>query len=109
MCGRGLDDRGSHHRLAVHTHGLEFGFAQGSWQVIPCQLFFNGIGLGLGHAAPVVDRACGARWYTGHAQIALFSIDHVIARIVRDGANGARGLAGVATNADLGINQVLLN
>jgi len=54
-------------------------------------------------------RACGARWHTGHAQIAFVSIDHIIARIVRDGTDGAGGLAGVATDADLWVNQVLLN
>jgi hypothetical protein len=72
-------------------------------------LLFCGIGLDLGHAAPVVNGACGARWNTGHAQIAFVGINHVIARIMRDGAYGASGLAGVATDADLGINQVLLN
>ena len=65
--------------------------------------------LDLGHAAPVVNRACGARRHTGHAQIAFISINHVVARIVRDGAYGASGLAGVATDADLWVNQVLLN
>jgi len=72
-------------------------------------LLFRGISLDLGHAAPVVNGARGARWHTGHAQIALVSIDHIIPRIVRDGAYGASGLASVATDADLGINQVLLN
>jgi hypothetical protein len=72
-------------------------------------LFFNGISLGLGHAAPIVDRACWARRHTGHAQIAFISIDHVIARIMRDGTYGASGLASVATNANLWVNQVLLN
>ena len=72
-------------------------------------MLFNGISLGLRNAAPVVNGARGTRRHTGHAQIAFVSVDHVIARVMRDGTYGARGLASVATNADLWINQVLLN
>ena len=67
------------HSLTIDTHALKLSIAQGSWQVIPSELLFGGISLGLWHASPVVDGASGARRYTGHAQIAFVSIDHVVA------------------------------
>jgi len=76
-------------------------------QVVPAQLGFDRVGQRPWHVAPVVDRACGARRHTGHAQVALVGVDHVIARVVGDGPHRAGGLAGVAADADLGVDQML--
>jgi hypothetical protein len=60
------------------------------------------------HRAPVVNRARWARWHAGHAQIANLSIHHIVSRVMRDRAHRAGGLAGIATNANLGVDQMLL-
>ncbi|MCY1182565.1 hypothetical protein D9M73_231320 [compost metagenome] len=79
------------------------------WQRVPGQLLFDAVGAQFRHIAPVVDRARRARGNAGHAQVALVGIDHVVARVVRDRPHRAGRFAGVAADADLGIDQVLLD
>ncbi len=122
--GRGIESRlardvgrGGHWRLFGRLRHLALGHAgrgqligrEFRRQFVPEQLLFNGVGLGARHHAPVVDRARGARRDAVHAQIADVGLDHVVARIVRDGADRADRLAGVAADADLGVDQVLLD
>ena len=76
-------------------------------QAVPAELLVERIGAHPRHLPPVVDRAGGARRHTGHAQIALVGIDHIVARVMGDRTDGASGLAGVATDADLGVDQML--
>ncbi len=78
-------------------------------QFVPAELFLGAVGLDARHRAPVVDRAGRARRDAGHAQVALVGIDDVVAIVVRDGLHRARGLAGVAADADLRVDQVLLD
>jgi len=77
-------------------------------QFVPFELFFDAVGLGLGHHAPVVDGAGGARRDAVHAEVAEIGLDHVVARVVGDGADRANRFAGVAANADFGVDDVLL-
>ena len=58
---------------------------------------------------PMVNGAGRAGWHAGHAMVALVGIDHVVARIMRDGAHRTNGFTGIASNADLGVYQVLFD
>ena len=78
-------------------------------QIIPGQLHLWRVRRTARHHAPVVDRACGARRDAVHAQIALGGVDHVVARIMRDGLHRANRFAGVAAYADLGVDEMLLD
>ncbi len=40
-------------------------------------------------------------------RLQMFEVDHVVARVMRDRADRAGQLAGVATDADFGVDQVL--
>ena len=96
--GRNIEKRARlGHRLAQQLGG----------QFVPAELLGHGIGLEHRHHAPVVDRAGGARRDAGHAGVALGDIHHVVAIVVGDRAHRAGGLAGVAADADLGVDQVL--
>jgi hypothetical protein len=75
-------------------------------QLRPTELVSERIG-GLDDA-PVVDRAGRARGDAVHAIVALLRIDHVVGVVMRDGADRASRLAGVAANADLGVDEMLL-
>ena len=75
-------------------------------QLAPGELL--GERVGPRHDAPVVDRAGRARRDAVHAVIADRGIDDVVVVVMRDGVDRARLLAGVAPDADLGIDQVLL-
>jgi len=87
----------------------EFFGAEFSGQFVPFELFFDAVGAGLGHHAPVVDRAGGAWRDAVHATIADVGLDHVVERVVGDGAHRTDRFAGVAADADLGIDDVLLD
>ncbi|KAH1267930.1 hypothetical protein KXX48_000422, partial [Aspergillus fumigatus] len=56
-----------------------------------------------------VDRARRARRDAGHAAVAGVRAHDVVVVVVRDRVHGADGLAGVAADADLGVDQVLLD
>jgi hypothetical protein len=43
-----------------------------------------------------------------HAAVALVRHDHIVVVVMRDGVHGAGRLAGVAANADLRVDQMLL-
>src|SRR5262249_4321879 len=64
--------------------------------------------IGLGHHAPIVDRAGRARRDAIHAVIADRGIDHIIVAVMRHRIDRTCLFAGVAANAYLGIDQVLL-
>ena len=75
-------------------------------QLAPGELL--GERVGPRHDAPVVDRAGRARRDAVHAVIADRGIDDVVVVVMRDGVDRAGLLAGVAPDADLRIDQVLL-
>ena len=79
------------------------------WPHVPAVLVRQAVGLGGGHSAVVVDGAGGARRDAVVAPVALAHVHHVVARVVRDRAQRADRLAGVAADADLGVNQVLFD
>src|SRR5690606_13224731 len=79
------------------------------WQFVPAQLLFQAVGFGLDHPPVVVDRAGGARRDAVVAPVALVDVDHIVARVVGDGPHRTDRLAGVAADADLGVDQVLLD
>ena len=94
-------------RVGRHTRlGQRLGTELGR-QLIPGQLLGRRVSPDARHGTPVVDRAGRAGRDAGHAQIALVGIDHVVAIVVRDGSHGADRLAGVAADADFGVDQVL--
>ena len=95
-------------RLLRHAGLRQLLGAQLRGQRVPLQLEFNTIGQRAGHGAPVVNRAGGARRNARHAQIALVGVDDVVAVVVRDRVDGAGRLAGVAADADLGVDEMLL-
>ena len=76
-------------------------------QHVPAELRFEAVGAAARHPAPVVDGAGRARRDAGVALLALRDVDDVVARVVRDRADRAGGLAGVAADADLRVDQVL--
>ena len=76
-------------------------------QLVPSQLLGGAVSLYPRHDPPVVDRPCGAGRDAGHAEVAFVRIHHVVAVVMRDGTHRAGGLAGVATDADFGVDQVL--
>jgi hypothetical protein len=61
------------------------------------------------HHHEVVDGARRAGAHTIHAEITLVDVDDVVVGVVRHGANRACRLAGVAADADFGVNQVLFD
>ena len=74
-------------------------------QVAPGKLLLQRIGLC--DNAPVVDRAGRARRDAVHAVIADFGVDHVVVVVMRHRVDRAGLLAGVAPDADFGIDQML--
>ena len=83
--------------------------AQLLWQGVPAELRLGTVGAAAQHGAPVVDRARRTGRHAGHAEVALDRIDHVVAVIVRDRRHRADRLAGIAADANLGVNQMLAN
>ena len=77
-------------------------------QFIPTQLLFQTVSRCFWHRAPVVNRPRRARRHAGHAQITYVSIHHIVARVMRNRTHRAGCLAGIATNANLGVDQMLL-
>ena len=75
-------------------------------QLVPGELL--GERVGPRHDAPVVDRAGRARRDAVHAVIADRGIDDVVVVVMRDRVDRAGLLAGVAADADLRVDQVLL-
>ena len=71
-CGR------CHGFIGGSACGVQGVFRQRRRQLIPQQLLLDRVSLGLGHAAPVVDRPRRARRHAGHAQVADIGLDHVI-------------------------------
>ncbi len=121
---RGLGGRGRRHRLAADA-GVRLGEQRIDLvldrlrrrrggladillrrQLAPAELLVERIGAR--DHAPVVDRAGRAGRDAVHAEIALGGVDHVVAVVVRDRADRARRLAGIAADADLGIDEMLL-
>ena len=90
------------HTLRGQLVGREF-----RWKLFPGQLFCDGVGACQRHGAPVVDGAGGAGRNAGHAGVAHIGPHDIVVVVVRDGAHGAGGLAGVAADADLRVDQVL--
>ena len=88
---------------------LELGGRQFGWQYIPAQLLLQGIGLGLDHPPVVVNAAGGAGRNAVVTPVANIDVNDVIARIVGNGLHRADGFAGVAADADFGIDDVLLD
>ena len=74
----------------------------------PTELRVERIGLCPRNDPPVVDRARRAGCDAVHAEVALLGIDDVIVGVMRYRADRARRLASVAADADLGIDEVLL-
>ena len=89
--------------------GAQFGGRQFVRQRIPAELHVDAVGPGTRHHAPAVDGAGRTGLDARHAQLALDRVDHVVVRAVRDCAGRAGGLAGVAANAGLGVDEVLLD
>ena len=106
--GRGLRRRRRcKRRLPGSARFAQFFGAEFRWQGVPAKLRLNAIGPRARHLAPIVDAPGRARRNASHAEIADVRIDHIVARIMRDRANRARRLAGVAADADFGVDQVL--
>ena len=74
-------------------------------QLLPSDLLLDRGGLR--NDAPVVDRTGRTRRDTVEAEIALLRIDHIVVVVMRDRIDRAGLFAGVAADADLGIDQVL--
>ena len=55
----------------------------------------------------MIYRTCGARRHTRIATVADCWINHIITIIMRDRINGAGLFTGIASYANLGVNQVL--
>jgi hypothetical protein len=106
--GHALGELG--HRVGRHACGFgEFAIRQRLGKRLPSELLFDRIRACLGHGAPVVDAAGRTRRNASHAQIALGGVHHVVVVVVRDRVDGARRFARVAPDADLRIDQVLLD
>jgi hypothetical protein len=76
-------------------------------QAVPQQLLGDRVGPVGRHVAPAVDGAGGTGRDAVVAKIALGRIDHVVARVMADRIDRAGLLAGVAADADLGVDQML--
>ena len=94
-------------RNVGHDAGHNAGYVLKLRQFIPSELLRQTKRLVSRNGLPMVNRACGARRHAGHATVADIGIHHIIAVIMGDRAHGAGGLAGVAADADHGVNQVL--
>src|SRR5438270_6536687 len=64
--------------------------------------------IGSSNNNPVVDGTGGAWPDTGHAELTDVKIDNVVGFVMADGTSRASRFAGVAPDADLRIDQMLL-
>jgi hypothetical protein len=94
-------------RLVRRVRASKFVKAQFRRQSIPAELRLNAVSLSARHLPPVVNASRGAGRNTSHAEIADVRVDDIVARVMRDRADRARRLAGVATDADFGVDQML--
>ena len=78
-------------------------------QLIPTELRFYRIRIGFRHHVPMVNRTSRAWRHAGIAAVADVRVHHIVAVIMRDRTNRTRVFTRIATYADLGINQVLLD
>jgi hypothetical protein len=76
-------------------------------QDVPTELLVHRERLRAIDIAPIVDRPRRARRDAGAAAIASIEVDHVVTRVVRNRVDGASCFAGIAANADLGIDEML--
>ena len=76
---------------------------------IPRQLLLDRVCLVRRNSAPVVDGSRGTGGDARHAGVTNVRLDHVVAIIVGNRPDRASRLAGIAADADLGIDEVLLH
>ena len=75
-------------------------------ELLPAELLLDRIGIR--NHTPVVDRSGRTRRDAVETEIALGRVDDIIVVVMRDRIDRAGLLAGVAANADLGIDEMLL-